>query len=251
MGDGDLSFSVALARSGAAVEASTLAVDARELAERYPRSRAHAAELPTIHFGLDATNLDGLAGYFDRVIFNFPCVDVDGGLDGQNPLSGRCDAAALEANRRLVADFIQAAARVLKPHGEIVIAHKTLEPFCWWQLTRFRTSRLRCRGAVVLDRAAFPPYANRKAREDKGFAAADAVFYVYAPRLHQPQNSIPPPTLPPGPATKRDENPRKTLFARETRSQLRLTTVDARGLLVPVTPSLLASIRAAVGEPYS
>ena len=36
------------------------------------------------------------------------------------------------------------------------------------------------RGALVFDRAAYQPYANRKARDRKSFSAMDAVVYVYA-----------------------------------------------------------------------
>ena len=48
------------------------------------------------------------------------------------------------------------------------------------------------RGALVFDRAAYQPYANRKARDRKSFSAMDAVVYVYAR-----DGAGAPPTLPP------------------------------------------------------
>ena len=48
------------------------------------------------------------------------------------------------------------------------------------------------RGALVFDRAAYQPYANRKARDKKSFSAIDAVVYVYAR-----DGAGAPPTLPP------------------------------------------------------
>ena len=48
------------------------------------------------------------------------------------------------------------------------------------------------RGALVFDRAAYQPYANRKARDRKSFSAIDAVVYIYAR-----DSAGAPPTLPP------------------------------------------------------
>lgn len=185
VGDGDLSFSVALKRSGCRVDASTLAEDARDLERRYPTSaiRQNVAEIGSVLFGMDATRLL-LKNRYDRIIFNFPCLDVEAGADCQNPKTGRIDPKALQANQKLVVDFVTSAKTALKKYGEIIITHKTKPPYCWWNLTEIVPMRFR--GSLVFDRVAFPPYVNRKARTKESFNASDARMYVFSSYSSRP-----------------------------------------------------------------
>ena len=76
---------------------------------------------------------------------------------------------------------MRSAVPLLAPGGEIHLAHKTKEPFSWWGFPDLVShTLLTYRGALVFDRAAYQPYANRKARDRKSFSAMDAVVYVYA-----------------------------------------------------------------------
>lgn len=259
VGDGDLSFSVALKRGGALVHATSLASNLTDLQQRYHTIAVaqHAAELQgRVAYGVDATRLaDYVKQRFDRVCFNFPCVDVADGLDGQSPKSQRADAAAVEANTQLVKRFALSALDVLESHGELLITHKTFPPYSWWRVSRVAAvGPLRCRGAIVMDRSAFPPYVNRRAKSPRSFSATDAVTYVFCSAAPRKPSAKPPPTLPPGPASPRDEDPHSTpffahvspdLLCRLTPNDL-LATVDARRLLVRVTPEFLAAVRLAV-----
>lgn len=264
VGDGDLSFSVALKRGGALVQATSLASNLTDLQQRYPTLAVseHVAELKGhIAYGVDATRLaDYVKERFDRVCFNFPSVDVGDGLDGQSPKSRRADTEAVNANAQLVERFAHSALDVLESHGELLITHKTLPPYSWWGVSRIAAvGPLRCRGAIVMDRSAFPPYINRKAKSPRSFPATDAVTYVFCGAAPRKPSAKPPPTLPPGPASHRDEDPQSTPFFANVSPGLvdRLTpndllaTVDARRLLVKVTPALLAAVRLAVTRPAS
>ena len=118
---------------------------------------------------------------FDRIVFNFPCLPVSDGKDGNSEGTGKADAAAIEENKELVRAFVRSAVPLLAPGGEIHVAHKTKEPFSWWGFPDLVShTLLTYRGALVFDRAAYQPYANRKARDRKSFSAIDAVVYVYA-----------------------------------------------------------------------
>lgn len=184
VGDGDLSFSVALCERGrcASLTATTLEPDLETLQREYQGLdiRSHAARVADVRYGVDARVL-ALSEKYDRIVFNFPCMPVARGRDGNSEGSGVADAAALEENKALVRAFVDAATPRLAPGGELHVTHKTKAPFSWWGLPGLVAhAALAYRGALVFDRAAYYPYANRKARDRKSFAALDAVVYVYA-----------------------------------------------------------------------
>ena len=184
MGDGDLSFSVALAERGecASLTASTLEPDLETLQREYDGLdvRGHARRIDDVRYGVDARRLS-FDESFDRIVFNFPCLPVAAGKDGNSEGLGKADASAIEENKALVRAFVRSAVPLLAPGGEIHLAHKTKEPFSWWGFPGLVShALLTYRGALVFDRAAYQPYANRKARDRKSFSAMDAVVYIYS-----------------------------------------------------------------------
>lgn len=69
---------------------------------------------------------------YDVVIWNFPCISLPAGADGQ--------ARELQANKELLAKFFLNVRRCLsKGTGEVHISHKTLEPFSWWGIRQIAT----------------------------------------------------------------------------------------------------------------
>ncbi len=136
VGDGDLSFSVALSERGrcASLTASTLEPDLETLQREYDGLdvRGHAGRIDEVRYGVDARRLAFDDESFDRIVFNFPCLPVSDGKDGNSEGSGKADAAAIEDNKELVRAFVRSAVPLLAPGGEIHIAHKTKEPFSWW-----------------------------------------------------------------------------------------------------------------------
>jgi len=268
VGDGDLSFSVALARAGVDVTATTIAADLAELEALYPGVdvESHVDEMRKlgrrVGFGVDATRLrETLEGgaFYDRVVFNFPCIAVENGQDGQSPASKKIDESALNDNKKLLTDFASSALKVLKQGGELFVTHKSTPPFSWWRVLetigavsdKFRS--LEGRGAIVFDRTSFAPYSNRKAKNKQGFPVHDALTYVFAtPHLpdlvvndHATPKSTLNATLPNTLKTKRspDETPSSKY---EPASDVDALDLENEPYLLPVDAPLLSALRAGI-----
>ncbi|KAG8469964.1 hypothetical protein KFE25_006419 [Diacronema lutheri] len=193
VGDGDLSFSLALCRglrSGAAVTATTH-LSRTELDAAYGCAAVGAiidalgALGARVVHGVDATRLDGvdasaLGGPFDRIVFNFPCVaSADGAASADGQL------AEMAANAALLRAFFAHAHRLLAPGGELHVAHKTKPPFSHWRLAEIAAvaaaAELEFAGRVVFDPALHIGYAPRKVATGAGgsFPTFDAVVHVW------------------------------------------------------------------------
>ena len=83
---------------------------------------------------------------YDRVIWNFPCVSIDAGADGQT--------SELEHNQQLLRLFFQNVLPLLRPKtGEVHVTHKTVEPFSWWGIKALAAeSGFYCAYTIVFDR---------------------------------------------------------------------------------------------------
>jgi Domain of unknown function (DUF2431) len=187
VGDGDFSFSVALARFGCNVVATSY--ESKEtLLEVYNSVHVvdNMAELESLgakmFFNVDGTDLQetlfpSLANQkFHRIIWNFPCSAVAKGQDGQN--------IEMEFNKKLVNDFMKSAQHFSIKHGQIFICHKTKPPFNQWNIEEVAVSNtpvaaVRYSNRVVLDRYLFPPYVPRKALDRKSFPCHDACMYIF------------------------------------------------------------------------
>ena len=214
VGDGDLSFSLAVARivlgsdacgsvrSGGGGFVAT-SYESRECLIRvYPGVQDILEELDrlgaTICFEVDGTNLAGtlpqdvLRGQncrpkFDRIAWNFPCSAISSGRDGQND--------AMEYNKSLIRRFVRSASHDLlsRDGGELHMAHKTKPPFSQWsietvalegarsaiQVEGKRTNSIEYKGRITFDRCTIPPYIPRKALDRKSFTSHDACTYVF------------------------------------------------------------------------
>lgn len=188
VGDGDLSFSLALARRMRA-ETSTLVATCYESRETvlkvYPNAAKTIQELeslPSVMLGfqVDATALvetlpkKSKELQFNRIVWNFPCSAVPDGQDGQND--------EMEHNKILIRQFLENASKILlRPNGDIYICHKTKPPFNHWQIETLaiNVENLQFHGRIVFDRCTFVPYVPRKALDKSSFPSHDACFYVY------------------------------------------------------------------------
>lgn len=192
-GDGDFSFSLAIARilsNKNGESKSTLVATSYEshdtLAEVYPNFVETRQELrghgSKVLFKVDATKLketlpEGTRDLkFDRIVWNFPCTAVARGQDGQNE--------AMEENKALVLRFVENAKHFLAEGGEIHICHKTKPPFNQWKLEEVVVSAgdnpgYEYLGRIALDRACLPPYIPRKALDKKSFPCHDACIYIF------------------------------------------------------------------------
>ncbi|KAF4322284.1 hypothetical protein BBO99_00004093 [Phytophthora kernoviae] len=121
VGDGNFSFSLALARALGPDSGVTFVTTSHEskqsVLETYPDGEKILAELNampnvTVLHEVDATDAKQMKalGAFDRVLWNFPCIRAPRGEDGQNK--------EMEANKKLLHDFFAIVAQVLTEAGE-------------------------------------------------------------------------------------------------------------------------------------
>jgi 25S rRNA (uracil2634-N3)-methyltransferase len=162
VGDGDFTFSLAMARLLAKTSNSkfgsivaTSYEDKETLRSVYPDFHQISSELESLGavlcYKVDATRLaDTLPASvrdmkFERICWNFPCTAIAKGLDGQNN--------EMEENKDLVRRFV-ANARYLLPlnkDGEVHICHKTKPPFNHWKLEKVALEQQRQGDGEVAD----------------------------------------------------------------------------------------------------
>ncbi|CAB9508195.1 Domain of unknown function (DUF2431) [Seminavis robusta] len=246
VGDGDFSFSLAVARLLSSATKSfkkkkkgvnlvATSYESKETLQRvYPRFEETSAELTdlgaTLCYQVDATRLhetlppSRTLSSFHRIVWNFPCTAIDEGQDGQND--------AMESNKQLVRTFVENARRLVDPGGgEIHMCHKTKPPFNQWRIEQVAVEkcqkdgpRVVYRGRVVLDKCLLPPYQPRKALHSKSFPCHDACFYVF--RV----------------GDKKSDTVQETI-RENLSSEFDPTEDNKRETLVPVTRKLVLTIR--------
>jgi 25S rRNA (uracil2634-N3)-methyltransferase len=187
VGDGDFSFSLSVATgtNGGKNIVATSYESQETVTSTYPSSTSNISKLKdmdcTVLFSCDATNLTGTTvindkyrDYFDVIIWQFPCIVVQKGADGQ--------VNELAQNQELCRQFFKTAPVLLKSNGgEIHVTHKTSEPFSWWKIVDLGIdSSLKYEGSVIFDRYLYPGYTNRKALDNKGFPLHDSQTYIFS-----------------------------------------------------------------------
>lgn len=147
---------------------------------------------------VDATNLasnayihTNLLNRIDVVIWNFPCIRVDEGRDGQTN--------ALQENQELLRKFFINISAYLKTNdgnsndgctSEVHVTHKTIEPFCWWGIVDIaKANGFIVKGLIIFDRYNYPGYINRKVLDKKSFPLHDAITYVFSPIISSSSSS--------------------------------------------------------------
>ena len=210
VGDGDFSYSVAVARIVNTKPESQQRVIATSYESKATLQTcySHFSEMVdelktrnvTIAYEVDATNIEATLlskikekklPKFDRIIWNFPCTAIGGGRDGQND--------AMEENKELVRKFVRNARHLLTSNGEIHMCHKSRPPYNQWHLDEVVLEAckdnqcLTYHGRVVFDRATLPPYTPRKALNKKSFPYNDAVTYIFGMSTADSTSTIQPP----------------------------------------------------------
>jgi len=186
VGDGDFSFSQSIVsgtNNGKEIYCTSYET-LDTVISTYPTSKLNIDKLielgAHVLFEVDATNLsktniinDERKGYFDRIIWQFPCIPENKGADGQ--------VNELANNQELLRNFFISAPIFLNNNGEIHITHKTLEPFSWWKIIDIGIEcGLKYKGSIIFDRYLYPGYTNRKALDNKGFPLHDAQVYIFS-----------------------------------------------------------------------
>lgn len=211
VGDGNFSYSLALVRqlhssttrttaSDSSTTTSTLIATSHEskdsIIQTYPDGAEILSQLLETAAGsssdlvhiqvkheIDATNESHLRSLlpktndqnhpgFDLIVWNFPCIRVDQGLDGQNQ--------EMEQNKTLLREFFRSSQSVLKVDGEIHVTHKTKAPFGQWNIVRLaQEAGLVYSHSTVFDRCLVPGYTNKKVLSSDSFPIWDAQTYVF------------------------------------------------------------------------
>ncbi|CAL5063829.1 unnamed protein product [Urochloa decumbens] len=174
VGDGDFSFSLALATafgSGANLVATSL--DTYEaLRGKYSKAESNITELKrlgaTVLHGVDVNKMnlhpELMNIWFDRIVFNFPHAGFKGKED---------DIHMINSHRELVWSFFHSALHLLGPYCEIHVSHKTGGAYDRWDLEGLAYDA----SLVLVDKVAFrqedyPGYNQKRgdgARCDEGF----------------------------------------------------------------------------------
>ncbi|TVU09958.1 hypothetical protein EJB05_43457, partial [Eragrostis curvula] len=171
VGDGDFSFSLALATACANLVATSL--DTYEaLRIKYSKAESNIIELKklgaTVYHEVDVTTMKSHSDLknrqFDRIVFNFP----HAGFKGHE-----CQAHMINLHKKLVSGFFQNARHLLQHHGEIHVSHKTGEPYDRWELEQLASeSSLVLTEKVRFQKEDYPGYNQKRgdgARCDQPF----------------------------------------------------------------------------------
>jgi len=223
VGDGDFSFSLALARILGNENSSQLVATSYESLETlqkvYPQIQNTIEELHKrnveVYYNVDATDLQNTLPSmkqqkFHRICWNFPCTAIANGQDGQNQ--------EMQANQGLVQRFVKQCVDLLHPTmGEIHCLHKTKPPYDQWRLEKIafenpaseqlqpqqalwsqdKPCPFEYKGRIVFDKCLVPPYTPRKALDKKSFPCHDACLYVFGWKKNQKRNNSDMVTIPP------------------------------------------------------
>jgi hypothetical protein len=177
VGDGDFSFSVALAISlgGSTLTCSTFEPDLPELQDKYPSVLTNIDVLKncgaTICYGVDGRKLeeyhDWSTAHFDIIIFNFP---HEGGQE-------------IAANQALILDFLRSSRNVLSAKGIVRLALRDTPFYAKWKVPDLADQAgFFLKAAPVFDVASFCGYApvrTKSANLTRGAPTAEGSARVY------------------------------------------------------------------------
>lgn len=208
IGDGDFTFSLALARmlcdestshNGKAWKIVATSYESKSTLQTvYPDINKTIAELEAfrdqvkIEYEVDATRLSETLSSdiskikFHRIVWNFPCSAETNGQDGQNN--------AMERNKNLIKNFVRNSFEFLKSTtSEIQMIHKTKPPYDQWNIdtvalegwsSNHEECPLEFKGRLVFDKCLLPPYTPRKALDRKSFSCHDACIYIFGYKIN-------------------------------------------------------------------
>jgi len=187
IGDGNFSFSLALARlfgSGSNITATSYDTE-HTVTQKYEEASQKLVLLQelgtTIFHGVDATqlhiylpqnqkgksyNLAKLSPPYDRIIFNFP--HAGAGIKDQ--------ARNVFTNQQLLLGFFQSSQSLLSEEGEIHVTLRTGLPYDKWEIVKLAgsTQALRLRNVIPFDFTLYEGYEHRRTIGfEEGISKAD------------------------------------------------------------------------------
>ncbi|BDX05121.1 Rossmann-like fold-containing protein [Planctobacterium marinum] len=203
IGDGDLSFSLALTQKYPDLRVCASVLDTeQEVREKYQLNAIDALRNTghKVCFALDITAPhsfpSGLAADFDVTIFQFPLVPNNGPRKPGQSWHQGADSNLL--NRRLLSDFIKhSASYFLSPRGARLcyITSKDVKPYCDWHIECLGAqSTLQYLGDMPFTPVDFHGYRVRNVDRDKQVKSTAARTYVWSDKaLSEPIPQLSPP----------------------------------------------------------
>lgn len=207
IGDGDLSFSLALTKTCPGISICATVLDSEsQLKEKYQHNAIDELTRKghRVQFNADITQPEKMRdsindkdeGLFDLAIFQFPLIPNAGPRrPGQSWHQGRDSNLQ---NRKLLRDFIKASfTYLLAPKGARLcyITSKDVKPYCDWNIEALGGSGpMQYVGNMPFDPGQFPGYRIRNVDRDKQVKSTAATTYVWTDNQAQamPLNVKPP-----------------------------------------------------------
>nr|XP_043618842.1 heavy metal-associated isoprenylated plant protein 41-like [Erigeron canadensis] len=184
VGEGDFSFSLSLGLAfGDASNIVATSLDSFDLVmKKYKGAKRNL----DILYSLGAQLLHGVDAFrmklhtdlqmrkFDRIIYNFPHAGFHGNEDNQRMIM---------MHRNLVCGFFKNASGMLRPEGEVHVAHKTSHPYQSWNIEELATQNsLRLLECIKFRLEDYPGYNNKRGdgkRSDQPFHLGECSTYKF------------------------------------------------------------------------
>uniref|UniRef100_A0ACD5XV70 Uncharacterized protein n=1 Tax=Avena sativa TaxID=4498 RepID=A0ACD5XV70_AVESA len=184
VGDGDFSFSLALATAfGSGENLVATSFDSYgALTRKYGKSEANVTELKrlgsAVLHGVDAKTMKLhpclKMRRFDRIVFNFPHAGFKGKEDQLH---------VINAHKQLVHGFFANVRHLLRPYGEIHLSHKTGHPYDRWDIEQLANDCcLTMVSKVVFSKEDYPGYNQKRgdsAKCDEPFALGPCCTFMF------------------------------------------------------------------------
>ncbi|KAM0927107.1 hypothetical protein ACQ4PT_003209 [Festuca glaucescens] len=184
VGDGDFSFSLALATAfGSGENLVATSLDSYgALTSKYGKAESNVTELKrlgaTVLHGVDAKTMKHHPHLemrqFDRIVFNFP----HAGFTGRE-----VHLHVIMAHKQLVHGFFANARHLLRPYGETHLSHKTGFPYDAWDIAQLAyESSLIMVQKVDFSKKDYPGYNQKRgdgARCDQPFALGPCCTFMF------------------------------------------------------------------------
>lgn len=181
VGDGDLSFSLALAKQLKCHHlVATTHLSRQDLDAAYGASKTedtikqltllgvnvvHEVDATKLHLNSDVFSTNSS---YDRIIWNFPCVA------GRSSRQSDAQLEEIDINKELLEQFFSSVSSpgLLSRDGEVHVSHKAKPPFSHWNIKKCAVDggrdSLSFIGNVVFDRSCFDGYETKKVATGSG-----------------------------------------------------------------------------------
>jgi 25S rRNA (uracil2634-N3)-methyltransferase len=182
IGDGNLTYSLSLAKSSSSISITATTYDSYEaLTVKYSGIEETIKKLKDmghdVMHGINACNLPHFNKTFDTVIFMHPLVPTN--ETSSFILTNNClYYGTILINRRMLQQFLQSVINVVHPeHGEVHITIKDVYPYSWWDVQLMGNEQMRFKEKVKWQE--IDGYVSRTVERDQNFALTESYTFIF------------------------------------------------------------------------